>query len=115
MAIVSKVSLPPIYGSEAQELERLVYIGSSRTTTGNITFQSTTSGVEYSTLTSYGGVYANTGQSGMFNILYERVLKDYILTDTWVNSITSTVGEYKVEVGSTAPVASLNKVWIDTN
>jgi hypothetical protein len=115
MAIINKVALPPIYGAEAKRLEELVFLGSNKTTTGNITFFSSTSNVEYSTLTSYSGIYAGTGETGMLNMLSERVLKDYILTSDWVSSITNTVENYKVSIGTTSPTPNANKIWVDTN
>lgn len=53
--------------SERDEYLRLFELGATRTTTGNVSFSSTSSGKVYNTL---GTAYANQGQNGMMNLLF---------------------------------------------
>lgn len=90
MAVINKLPLPDSFGHEAQRLRELSELGSRRTSTGNTVFTSETSSNTYNTATYGGGVYANTGQNGILNIL-RIVLDDYLLDGDWVDSIEDTV------------------------
>lgn len=69
---------------EYKKFNEIKLLGNDRTTTGNLTFISDSSGVTYDTATYGGGTYANTGQTGLMNILKE-VLLDYLLFAADIN------------------------------
>jgi len=106
MAILTRIEIPELNRNEAEKFDSLWKLGSLRTTTGNVTFASTTSSVVYNTLTSYGGTYANQGQTGLYNMLKTEVLNAGLLDIAWVNSISTTVNNATIAVGSKATTDS---------
>ena len=84
----TKLDLPYNMASEQEELNTY-YLqqanGTTLTTTGDVTFPSTSSGVVYSTISSLAGAYSNQGQAGMLQIL-QITLASYLITANDFNS-----------------------------
>jgi len=87
MAIPTKINLPAVYGDESNKYNLLSVEGSNRTTTGDTSYTSLTSGVTYNTATSYSGAYAGQGEDGLFQMLYDEVLNSYIVDDVYTDAV----------------------------
>jgi hypothetical protein len=61
-----------------------------RSSSGDLVFTSTSSGVVYSTLTYLSGAYANQGEEGMLLILQDA-LEDYLLFAADINTINTNI------------------------
>lgn len=91
MAIDLKLNLPDIYGDESVEYTRLVGLGTNRTTINNVIFTSNTSAVSYDTATSFGGIYANQGENGLYLMLRNEVLESYLIDENWTTAVKTDV------------------------
>ena len=88
-----KYDLPNTYMSEYVEYQRLFILGNSRTSTGNPSFTSTSSGVTYT-------VSANTGENGMLALL-KAALSDYLVSASDWNGLDEIIstGLRKLRLG----------------
>jgi hypothetical protein len=98
-----KYNLPDTLVSEYIEFDRLFRLGSTRTSSGDTTFTSTSSTQVYSTTTFSGGLYAGRGENGMLQIL-ASVLTDYIITATDYNNkleqdaLNNFINDYNIHI-----------------
>lgn len=110
MSIPSKSALPSNLADEGRKFQDLFLKGSTRTTSGNLVYISTTSSTTYNTATGYGGVYANQGETGLMNMLKNEVLSTYIVDDTWISEVVSALQNTRkfITVAGTANAITVN-------
>lgn len=95
MALLNKLPLPDIYVSEYLQYKTLAE-KFNRSTTGNLTFTSTSSGIVYNTS---AGLFPNTGEQGLGNMLYD-VLKSYIFANTDYDLMKTAITDLETDVGT---------------
>lgn len=77
-------------------------LGRYLTTTGQVTFNSTSSGTNYNTATYGGGAYNNQGEYGMFQIL-QTVLSPYLVIADTINTINAQLADNAIYNTSLIP------------
>jgi len=95
------------YTSEMKQYEYL-YLLSPRSSSTNISFTSTTSGITYDTT---GTVYDNQGQEGML-LLLQNALKDYLISADDYNGISTQITEVNNRV--TTSENSITNLSVET-
>ena len=114
MALNDKFPLPDSLISEMEEYTRLLNI-IGRTTTGQVSFVSTSSGNTYNTL---GSPYDNLGQSGLAQLLFTTApskLQDYIYTDTDYTSMRNSIDQSLNPIVPNSVVSQLINVTTPSN
>ena len=91
-----KYDINNTYINELQEYQIYVLLGSAKTTTGQVSFTSTSSSVTYDTT---GSSYDNQGQTGMMYLLKDT-LEDFLITAANYNSL-AIPGEVKCFASAT--------------
>jgi hypothetical protein len=79
---MAKSNLPDAYVQEEIEYNYLYLLGATRTTTGNVSWTSTSSTITYNTA---GGAYDNQGQYGLMMLIQTAILS-YLIVAADFNS-----------------------------
>lgn len=111
---MAKVDTPLSYVDEAKKINT-IFENTSRTTTGNVTWTSTTSGITYNTSTSPSVVVKNCGELGLMNMLIDMygTSNGWVLTAGDLNGKSEVNHTHGVIQGDTAGTES-NKVLYTT-
>jgi len=85
-----KNNLPDAYVQEEIEYNYLYLLGATRTTTGNISWTSTSSGITYNTT---GGAYDNKGQYGLMMLIQAAIMSYLIIASDFNAKLNSSILE----------------------
>lgn len=98
MALPSKLKLPDIYVSEMLEFQRITQ-KYNRTTTGQYSFTSASSGITYNTL---GSAHDDEGETGMGLLLYNisPILKNYVFDDVTYGDVKLSIENIETNIDS---------------
>lgn len=109
-----KSNLPFSLNDERKEYQRLYEVGITMTTTGNVTFTSTSSGstVTYNTATYAGGIYNNQGEYGMFQLL-QSVLVNSNLNSIDINEIAGESNQNQSLTYTNGTLTKVTSYWSD--
>ena len=115
MALTIKRNLPASLGAEGTEFNRLLILGDNRSSIGNVSFQSITSGITYDTSTQTDSNIVNMGEEGLFYWFHNDILEDFITEENEWNSVVSTIETNQINITNNTALIPGNTNRIQNN
>lgn len=112
--MATKINVPLTYVSEAAKIREILY-KTTRSTTGNETWTSPSSGVTYNTSTSADTTIKNKGELGLMNLLISTFEDDWILGADDINNKSDVDHTHGVISGDSAGSTANKAIYTTTN